>query len=201
MSQGPGSDSSPASEGGPGSGYGILECPSQETSWNCDTQEEAPLEDLARSRIRAPQDFLAGGSLLTLSAFALFASRGLSLGRLGSVGPGMLPRTLALLLGLAGAVLVASSLVRKGEAHARWTLRGPIFICLGVIGFALTIRTPGLAVAGPLVTIVGGAASSETRVKELLVFAVAITAFCIVLFRFVLHLPIPVLRIPGVVVI
>ncbi|MGE5716761.1 MAG: tripartite tricarboxylate transporter TctB family protein [Acidobacteriota bacterium] len=159
------------------------------------------MEDLARSRIRAPQDFLAGGSLLTLSAFALFASRGLSLGRLGSVGAGMFPRTLAILLGLAGAVLVASSLVRKGEAHGRWTLRGPIFICLGVIGFALTIRMPGLAVAGPLVTIVGGAASPETRVKELLVFAVAITVFCIVLFRFILHLPIPVLRIPGVVVI
>ena len=113
----------------------------------------------------------------------------------------MLPRSLAILLGLAGAVLVALSLVRKGEAHARWTLRGPIFICLGVIGFALTIRMPGLAVAGPLVTIVGGAASHETRVKELVVFAIAITAFCIVLFRFILHLPVPVLRIPGVVVI
>lgn len=159
------------------------------------------MEDFTRSRIRAPQDFLAGGSLLALSAFALFASRGLSLGRLGSVGPGMLPRTLAVLLGVSGAVLVASSLVRKGEAHVRWTLRGPLFICLAVIGFALTVRMPGLAVAGPLVTIVGGAASPETRVKELVIFAVAITAFCIVLFRFILHLPIPVLRIPGVVVI
>lgn len=159
------------------------------------------MEDLARPRIRAPQDFLAGVSLLALSASALFATRALSMGRLGSVGPGMLPRALAVLLGLAGAVLVASSFVRKGEAHVRWSVRAPFFICLGVIGFALTIRMPGLAVAGPLVTIVGGAAMPETRVKELLVFAVAITAFCIVLFRFILHLPIPVLRIPGVVVI
>ena len=159
------------------------------------------MEDLSRPRIQAPQDFLAGASLVALSAFALFASRGLPQGRLGAVGPGMLPRALAISLGLAGAALVASSLVRKGEAHARWALRGPLFICLGVVGFALTIRMPGLAVAGPLVTIVGGAASPETRVKELVVFAVAITAFCIVLFRFVLHLPIPVLRIPGVVVI
>lgn len=159
------------------------------------------MEHLTRPRIRAPQDFLAGASLVALSAFALFASRGLSPGRLGSVGPGMLPRALAVLLGLAGAVLVGSSFVRKGEAHARWTLRGSLFICLGVVGFALTIRVPGLAVAGPLVVIVGGAASRETRVKELVVFAVVITAFCVVLFRFILHLPIPVLRIPGVVAI
>lgn len=159
------------------------------------------MEDLKHSLIRAPQDFLAGASLLALSGFALLATRTLSMGRLGSVGPGMFPRALAVLLGLAGALLLASSFVRKGDAHVRWTVRGPVFVCLGVIGFALTIRMPGLAVAGPLVTIVGGAAMPETRVKELIVFAVAITAFCVVLFRFILHLPVPVLRIPGVVMI
>ncbi len=42
-------------------------------------------------------------------------------------------------------------------------------------------------------------ASADTRPKELVVFAVAMTALCIGLFRYALGLPIPVLVVPGVV--
>ncbi len=153
------------------------------------------------ARVRAPQDLVAGASLIALALFALWASRDLGGGRLGTPGPGLLPRAVAALVGLAGAGLVAASFVRRGEVLARWSLRGPLFVTLGVVGFALTIRTPGLAVAGPLVALVGGAASPETRFRELLVFALAITAVCIGLFRYLLHLPIPILVLPGLVTI
>ncbi len=150
-------------------------------------------------RLRAPQDLLAGASVLAFSAFALFASRELPGGRLGSMGPGLLPRLLAVLLGIGGLFLVAFAFRRRGEALARWSLRPAFFVCLGVVGFALTIRSPGLAVAGPLVVLVSGAASPETRPGELLLFAAALTAFCAVLFRFLLHLPIPILRLGELV--
>jgi putative tricarboxylic transport membrane protein len=113
----------------------------------------------------------------------------------------MLPRVIALLVALAGVVLIAVSFARTGDPLGRLSLRAPLFITLGVVAFALTIRSPGLAVAGPLVALIGGAASPETRYKELAVFAVAITAVCVVLFRYLLHLPIPILFIPGVVAI
>jgi hypothetical protein len=48
---------------------------------------------------------------------------------------------------------------------------------------------------------VTGAASPETRFRELGIFALAMTALCVVLFRYLLHLPIPILVIPGVVTI
>lgn len=148
----------------------------------------------AAGRVRAPQDLLAGGSLLALSAFALFAGRDLDLGRLGSMGPGFLPRVLAILVGLCGLGLVLWAFLRRGEALQRWSLRPAFFVCLAVAGFALTIRSPGLAVAGPLVVLVGGAASPETRPRELVIFALVLSAACAVLFRFLLHLPIPILR-------
>lgn len=151
--------------------------------------------------VRAPQNLAAGLCLLAVAGFALWASAGLPRGSLRAVGAGMMPRGVALLIAVAGAGLVAASLVRHGEALERWAWRGPLFITLAVVAFALTIRSPGLVVAGPLVAIVGGAASPETRPKELLVFGVVITAFCIGLFRYVLHLPIPVLVLPGVVTI
>jgi putative tricarboxylic transport membrane protein len=95
--------------------------------------------------------------------------------------------------------LVAAALLRPGPPLGRWPLRGPVFVSLAIVAFAITIRTAGLAVAGPLVVVVSGAASPESRPRELVLFAVLITAFCVGLFRYVLGLAIPVLVIPGVV--
>jgi hypothetical protein len=51
----------------------------------------------------------------------------------------------------------------------------------------------GLIVAGPLVVIFAACADRTTRPLEIVVFAVLITAFCIVLFHHLLRLPIPVM--------
>ncbi|HSD21059.1 MAG TPA: tripartite tricarboxylate transporter TctB family protein [Anaeromyxobacter sp.] len=151
-------------------------------------------------RVRAPQNLVAGLSLIALALFAWGAGAGLETGTLRSMGPGMLPRTVTLLVGLTGAALVVLSLVKAGDPLGRWPLRGPFFVALAVVAFALSIRTVGLAVAGPLVALMSGGASPETRWKELLVFAIVITAFCIGLFRYALHLPIPILVLPGFVI-
>ncbi|HWP35822.1 MAG TPA: tripartite tricarboxylate transporter TctB family protein [Thermodesulfobacteriota bacterium] len=140
-------------------------------------------------------------SLIALALFALWASAGLEMGRLSMMGPGMMPRVVAVLIGLLGLVLVVLALVVEGPGLERWSVRGPFFVCLGVVAFALAIRTVGLVVAAPAVVLISGAASPETRPLELLVFAVVITLFCAGLFRYVLNLPIPILVIPGVVVL
>jgi hypothetical protein len=150
-------------------------------------------------RVRSPQDLVAGMSLVVVALFALWAASDLEVGTLRSMGPGMLPRAAALLVGAMGLLIALLAFVLPGEALGRWPVRGPVFLILGVVAFALTIRTVGLAVAGPLVALVSGAASPETRPRELLLFAVAITVFCIGLFRYALNLPIPVLIIPGYV--
>lgn len=152
-----------------------------------------------RGPIRSPRDFLAGASLVALAAFALWAGAPLDAGTLRVLGPGMLPRAVAACVGVAGLAIVAFSLVKGDAPLGRWPLRGPVFVSLAVLAFALTIRTAGLAVAGPLVVIVGGAASAESRPRELVVFALVMTALCIGLFRYALSLPIPVLIVPGLV--
>lgn len=156
---------------------------------------------MRRVRVHAPQDLVAGASLVAVSLFALWAAAPLDGGRMSAPGPGLLPRFLALLLGGVGLWLVVLSLVRPGEPLGRWPLRGPVLIALSVVAFALTIRTPGLAVAGPAAMLVAGAASPETRWRELALFSAGVTAACIVLFRSLLHLPIPILIIPGWVVL
>lgn len=154
-----------------------------------------------RRLVRSPRDLVAGASLVALALLALWAGARLDVGTLRAVGPGMLPRAVAVAVGVAGLLLVALSFLRDGASLGRWPLRGPVFVCLAVVAFSLTIRTVGLALAGPLVVIVSGAASPESRPRELVVFALVMTAFCIGLFRYVLSLPIPVLHIPGIVVL
>ena len=140
---------------------------------------------------------VAGASLLAVALFALWAAGPLDGGRMGAPGPGLLPRVLAVLVGAAGFALVVFSLARAGERLGQWPLRGPALIALGVVVFALTIRVPGLVVAGPAAMLVAGAASPETRWRELAVFSLAVTAGCVGLFRTLLHLPIPILVLPG----
>jgi putative tricarboxylic transport membrane protein len=151
--------------------------------------------------VRASTNLLAGASLVGLAGFALLATRELDPGRLRAMGPGMMPRAVAVLVLAIGVGLVVAALVRGGAALERWSWRGPLFITLGVVAFALTIRSVGLVVAGPLVAMVGGAASPEARPKELFLFSIAVTAFCVLLFRFALRLPIPVVVLPGVYVL
>jgi putative tricarboxylic transport membrane protein len=154
-----------------------------------------------RGRVRSPQNLVAGLALVAVAAFTLWATADLEVGTRRSMGPGMLPRVLAWAVGAAGAVLTALSFLRVGEPLGRWSLRGPLFLCLGVVAFALTIRTVGLVVAGPLVAVIGGSAARDARPRELVLFAVLVTAFCVGLFRYALHLPIPILILPGIVTI
>ncbi|MEW6124427.1 MAG: tripartite tricarboxylate transporter TctB family protein [Pseudomonadota bacterium] len=97
---------------------------------------------------------------------------------------------------MAGLVVLA---VRRSTFLDRSGLRGPVFVVGGILAFALTVRSAGLLVAGPLLAVISGAAAPDTRFGELLLFAIGVTLLSIGLFRYVLQLPMPVLIIPGVI--
>jgi putative tricarboxylic transport membrane protein len=162
-----------------------------------DEPTPSPPSDQAPARVS--KNLLAGVSLAVLGAFSLWAGADLDTGTLRSMGPAALPRAISLLILAGGLAMSAAALVKKGERLGRWPLRGPLFVSLAIAAFALTIRSVGLAVAGPVVVLVSGAASEETRPLELVIFAIVMTAFCIGLFKFALGLPIPVLVIPDVI--
>jgi hypothetical protein len=161
------------------------------------TDLEAPAAPARRGLIRGPQNFVSGVFLIALELFAIWLVRDLPQGTLRAMGPAMLPRWLAIGVGLCGAALTVIGLLRDGDGLEKWNFRGPIFVGLGIVAFAFTIRLFGLVVAGPLALIIAGFGSDETRPKELVVFAVVMTAFCIGLFRYALNQPMPILIVPG----
>ncbi len=141
---------------------------------------------------RVHRNVAAGFFLIIVAALAFWQTADLAGGSLRQMGPGMLPRILASLLGVAGIALIINSYWQERIALDRWSLRGLIFILGAVVAFGLAVRPLGLAVAGPLALIISVGASSESRFTEIAIFGLVMTGFCILLFKILLGLPIPV---------
>jgi putative tricarboxylic transport membrane protein len=71
----------------------------------------------------------------------------------------------------------------------RHLVRGPLFITLSIIVFAVTVRPFGLVVASYLSILAAAAATPEARWIESLIWGAVLTAFCVLLFVFALNLP------------
>ena len=129
--------------------------------------------------------------MIAVAAFAFWQAADLPVGTLGSMGPGMLPRSLAVLFGLLGALLLVDSVLEAGPPLEPWSIRGPVLVVVAMVAFGLTVRPLGLVVAGPLAIVIAALASSEVRWVETIVVGLLMTIFCIGLFKFALGLPIP----------
>jgi putative tricarboxylic transport membrane protein len=150
-------------------------------------------EDPAPGLIKSTQEFGAGLFLIAVAAFFYWQGLDLPRGTLRAMGPGMLPMALTVMVGIGGLLMVFYSFFELGPRLERWSLRGPFFIFGGIIVFALLIRTCGLIVAGPASMIFAMRASDEFEWKEATVFSIAMTIICILLFKTLLRLPIPVI--------
>lgn len=151
--------------------------------------------------VKGPQAFLGGLALIALALFALWLVSDLSQGTLRAMGPAMLPRWLAVGVGICGVALVAAGVMQEGHQVETFTFRGPAMVVLGILAFAVTIRgfdlgpiripQLGMIGAGPLAVFIGGYATPEARWRELLILSFALTAGCMLLFGDLLNLPIP----------
>jgi hypothetical protein len=157
------------------------------------SDQVSPSEDQSTGLIKSTQELGAGLFLIAVALFAYWQGFDLPRGSLRAMGPGMLPMALAIMVGTGGLLMVIYSFIEVGPRLERWSLRGPFFVFGGIIIFALLIRTCGLIVAGPASMIFGMLASEEFRLKEATIFSVAMTVLCILLFKTLLRLPIPVI--------
>ncbi len=129
--------------------------------------------------------------MIAVALFAFWQAANLPIGTLGGMGPGMLPKSLAVLFGLLGALLVVDSVLEAGPPLERWSIRGPVLVTVAIVAFGLTVRPLGLVVAGPLAIVIAALASNEVRWVETIVVGLLMTVLCIGLFKFALGLPIP----------
>jgi hypothetical protein len=142
-------------------------------------------------RLRAPQDYFGGIVLMALALFALWASSDLQGMHGFSFGAGTAPRMFGLLLLGLGAAVAVTGLVADGPQLAVYHWRGPLFVSLAIVAFAISIRPLGLVVSGLASFLIAALGTNETRWVETLIVGICLTIGCALLFPYVLGLPMP----------
>lgn len=139
----------------------------------------------------AARDVVAGLFLCTVAAAAYFGIAHLPMQDEQGIGPGLMPKSVAMLIAVLGLAITAMGLASDRMPIMPMSLRGPLFVLGAVVIFAGTIRPLGLAVAGPVAVMFAALADRDSRPLEVVVFAVVLSVLCIGLFKYVLRLPIP----------
>jgi hypothetical protein len=142
-------------------------------------------------RLRGPQDYFGGVALMGVALFALWASSDLQGMHGFSFGAGTAPRMFGLLLLGLGAAVAVMGLVADGAELATYHWRGPLFVSLAIIAFAVSIRPLGLVISGLASFLIAALGTHETRWIETLIVGVCLTIACAFLFPYVLGLPMP----------
>src|SRR5436189_3058752 len=154
-----------------------------------DTPNQAPANYIMWKWIKGPQDFVGGLALMAVALFALWASSDLQGMHGFSFGAGTAPRMFAvLLLGLGIAVMIVG-LVFDGEHITTYAWRGPLFVSLSILSFAITIRPLGLVVSAFASFIISALGTPETKWTETIIVGVCLTIGCSLLFPYALGLP------------
>lgn len=139
--------------------------------------------------IRGPQDFVGGLVLMAVAAFALWAAADLGGMQGFRFGAGTVPRLLAVLLLGLGAAITATGIFSEGEPLAKLHWRGPLFVGLSILSFAIAIRPLGLVVAAFSSFLIAALGTPDTRWGETIVVGIVLTAACCGLFVYGLALP------------
>jgi hypothetical protein len=144
-----------------------------------------------RVRINIP-DLAFAVFLVALGALALALASTLSVGTAAAMGPGYVPRGLAVIIMIYGVALGVRAML-AGEAALPSMEWRPLLLILGSVAvFAIVLPIAGLALTSFVLVICAGYAAYDVRFRENLISAVALAAFAVVLFVMALGLPIPV---------
>jgi putative tricarboxylic transport membrane protein len=139
--------------------------------------------------IKGPQDFVGGLALMGVALFALWASRDLQGMHGFSFGAGTAPRMFAvLLLGLGFAVMLIGVLA-EGSPIQKYHWRGPLFVSLAILAFAVAIRPLGLVLSAFGAFMVAALGTPETKWMEAVIVGAVLTLGCSLLFPYALGLP------------
>ena len=146
---------------------------------------------MTRSRIDL-QDLLFGLFLVAVAAGTLVATRKLAIGHAADMGPGYMPRVVALALMGFGLFFSGRGFWRMRVGIEPVQLR-PLLAILASVGvFALTAERLGLAIASVAAVILASFATREGRLIEAVAFAIVLSGVAVLLFVKLLGLPIPI---------
>lgn len=144
------------------------------------------------TRILIHRNHLFAALFVAISAgFGIHAWTSMSIGTPADMGPGFFPLMLAILLAMLslGVGFVHPHL--DEEPVLVVPIRSILLVLSGPVIFALTIRTLGLLPAVLITVFVVSFASRFATLRNSALLAAGFTVFCVVVFHYLLNLPIP----------
>ncbi|MGI8526745.1 MAG: tripartite tricarboxylate transporter TctB family protein [Pseudolabrys sp.] len=147
---------------------------------------------------RIKRDYYAGALMVLIGLVAANDGTHYAMGTLRQMGPGYFPVALGVLLIVLGA-LIAGTASTGGPAseeaalpHSEW--RGWAAIIAGPVAFIILGKYFGMAPATFACVFISALGDRETTLKGAIILASAMTAFGVILFSYLLKIPMPVLK-------
>lgn len=137
-------------------------------------------------------DLLFGVFLVAVAAGTFVLTAKLASGTAADMGPGYMPRVIALALLGFGLFFTGRGLLRGRVVIERVQARPILGVGAAVAAFALLIEGAGLAAAALAAILLAALASRESRFFEVILFGLCITVGAVLLFVKTLSLPVSV---------
>jgi putative tricarboxylic transport membrane protein len=146
---------------------------------------------------RIKRDYWAGALMILFGAITAHDGTTYPIGTLRQMGPGFFPVSLGILLILLGLIIAATAMNAAGEDRSpvdlRAQLRGWLCIIAGPVLFIVLGQIGGLLPAAFSCVFVSALGDRDNGIKNSAVLAAGITVFGILLFSYLLKIPMPIL--------
>jgi len=141
------------------------------------------------------REVFAGGLIFLFGLVAIVEGRRLGVGSLKAMGPGYVPMALGILLSVLGVLIAVAKpalpTFDQDEAPLTAEWRGWGCILLGVISFIVLGKYTGLVPGAFSCVFISALGDRTATIKSALVLSAAVTVFGILLFYYLLRIPIP----------
>lgn len=142
-------------------------------------------------RINSPQDLGAGILFMIIGAIGHYLAKDLTYGAARNMGPGFFPTWLSALVLLSGVITAGRSLALSGPPIGRLHWRPLVFVLLAVAVCGFLIEHIGLAISLVLLTLIAALSRADTNYREVLLLAVGMAVVAVIVFVYLLGLPMP----------
>lgn len=140
------------------------------------------------------KDFLSGLMFIGFGLLALYFGQKLALGTPVRMGPGYVPRMLALIMMSLGAVICVIALVAGGEIVEKPKWKPITLVTIGIVCFALLFERAGLLPALVVLILISSLGGEEFNLKEVIGNIVVLSILCTLVFKVGLGMNISILR-------
>jgi len=140
------------------------------------------------------KDFLSGLMFIGFGLIALYFGQKLALGTPVRMGPGYVPRMLALIMMGLGLLICVVALVAGAEPVEKPKWKPITLVTIGIVCFALLFERAGLLPALIVLVMIASLAGEEFKLTEVIGNMVVLATVCTLVFKVGLGMNISIIR-------